>query len=161
MYGLEPIHVEWHPKTKKERFLTVEERVRLYMSNWYHPPCLNSGEGSDEKDGSLIYQYGGGGSQKHKISTKDDGSLLQVQVFIQEPSQDPSEDDTPPRSNQSKEWDGTAGWIDHESVSGSDNSRKLIAKRRLLSEDPPNIEMGDNNLTRSDAPPDVKLLNPS
>jgi hypothetical protein len=77
-----------------------------------------------------------------------------------EQSQDPSEDNTPPRSNQSKEWDGTAGWIDHESVSGSDNSRNPIAERRLPNEDPPNIERGGNNLTRSDAPPDIKLLNP-
>jgi hypothetical protein len=46
-----------------------------------------------------------------------------------EHSQDPSEDNTPPASNQSKEWDDTAGWIDQ-----------------------PDIEGGTNNSTRSDSP---------
>lgn len=32
-------HPQWHPSTRQERFPSVEERVKLYMSNWYLPPC--------------------------------------------------------------------------------------------------------------------------
>jgi hypothetical protein len=39
------IHVDWHPKRRSERFPSVEERVKLYMSNWYHPPCQNASIG--------------------------------------------------------------------------------------------------------------------
>lgn len=31
-----------HPRTRRERFPSVEERVKIYMSNWYSPPCLDS-----------------------------------------------------------------------------------------------------------------------
>jgi hypothetical protein len=64
------------------------------MSNWYHPPCLDSSSvGSDEKDGPFIYQYGGGGggASHQTSSTKDDASSLKKQlVFIQEPSTIPA-----------------------------------------------------------------------
>ena len=33
------IHLEWHPKERKDRFPSVDERVKLYMSDWYLPPC--------------------------------------------------------------------------------------------------------------------------
>lgn len=39
MFGNFSIHVNWHPKKRSERFPSVEERVKLYMSNWYYPPC--------------------------------------------------------------------------------------------------------------------------
>ena len=29
----------WHPANRSDRFPSVEERVKLYMSNWYFPPC--------------------------------------------------------------------------------------------------------------------------
>jgi hypothetical protein len=29
---------DWHPATRCDRFPSVEERVKLYMSNWYFPP---------------------------------------------------------------------------------------------------------------------------
>jgi hypothetical protein len=29
----------WHPTNRSDRFPSVEERVKLYMSNWYLPPC--------------------------------------------------------------------------------------------------------------------------
>jgi len=32
-------HWEWHPQNRSERFPSVQERVKLYMSNWYVPPC--------------------------------------------------------------------------------------------------------------------------
>ena len=28
-----------HPRSRRERFPSVEERVQIYMSNWYSPPC--------------------------------------------------------------------------------------------------------------------------
>jgi len=33
------LHRPWHPQRRSERFPSVDERVRLYMSNWYVPPC--------------------------------------------------------------------------------------------------------------------------
>jgi hypothetical protein len=33
------------PTTRANRFPSVEERVKLYMSNWYVPPCSNSDDG--------------------------------------------------------------------------------------------------------------------
>jgi hypothetical protein len=39
------IHADWHPKRRSERFPTVEERVKLYMSNWYYPTCENKTSG--------------------------------------------------------------------------------------------------------------------
>lgn len=35
-------HPEWHPIYRFERFPTVEERVKIYMSNWFLPPCNTS-----------------------------------------------------------------------------------------------------------------------
>jgi len=40
---LESIHLTWHPKTRAARFPSVDERVKIYMGNWYSP-CYNSSE---------------------------------------------------------------------------------------------------------------------
>jgi len=32
-------HPHWHPLERSERFPTVDDRIRLYMTNWYLPPC--------------------------------------------------------------------------------------------------------------------------
>ena len=39
---LDFIHLDWHPTERKDRFPTVAERVKIYMSNWYSPPCDKS-----------------------------------------------------------------------------------------------------------------------
>jgi hypothetical protein len=39
------IHVYWHPKNRSQRFPSVDERVKLYMSNWYLPPCRDTSIG--------------------------------------------------------------------------------------------------------------------
>ena len=39
------IHAEWHPMNRSNRFPSVEERVKLYMSNWYLPPCQEASIG--------------------------------------------------------------------------------------------------------------------
>jgi hypothetical protein len=31
--------------SRAERFPSIDARVRLYMSNWYHPPCANYSNG--------------------------------------------------------------------------------------------------------------------
>jgi len=36
------IHTNWHPLHRSDRFPTVKERVKLYMSNWYHPMCKHA-----------------------------------------------------------------------------------------------------------------------
>ena len=30
---------DWHPSKRRNRFPTVDKRIRLYMSNWFQPPC--------------------------------------------------------------------------------------------------------------------------
>ena len=42
--------------TRSERFPSVEERVKLYMGNWYLPPCNKDGETIlfDKKNKSAI-----------------------------------------------------------------------------------------------------------
>ena len=30
---------KWHPQNRSDRFPSVQERVKLYMGNWYLPPC--------------------------------------------------------------------------------------------------------------------------
>jgi Glycosyl transferase family 90 len=32
---------DWHPAERRDRFPSVEQRIRLYMSNWYQPPCTD------------------------------------------------------------------------------------------------------------------------
>jgi hypothetical protein len=44
-FGNFNIHVHWHPMKRSERFPSVEERVKLYMSNWYHAPCEDASTG--------------------------------------------------------------------------------------------------------------------
>jgi len=39
---LDSIHLEWHPRDRKDRFPSVEERVKIYMGNWYYPRCMNT-----------------------------------------------------------------------------------------------------------------------
>jgi len=41
-YIFDSIHPDWHPLDRKDRFPSVEERVKLYMSNWYYPRCMNT-----------------------------------------------------------------------------------------------------------------------
>jgi hypothetical protein len=36
------IHKKWHPAHRRERFPSVQQRVKLYMSNYYHPICHNA-----------------------------------------------------------------------------------------------------------------------
>ena len=38
-HELSYLHRSWHPRLRSERFPSVDERVRIYMSNWYVPPC--------------------------------------------------------------------------------------------------------------------------
>eukprot|EP00557_Chaetoceros_sp_GSL56_P014119 CAMPEP_0176483472 /NCGR_PEP_ID=MMETSP0200_2-20121128/3936_1 /TAXON_ID=947934 /ORGANISM="Chaetoceros sp., Strain GSL56" /LENGTH=491 /DNA_ID=CAMNT_0017879875 /DNA_START=411 /DNA_END=1883 /DNA_ORIENTATION=- len=35
-------HPEWHPPFRKDRFPSVDDRVKLYMSTWYLPPCFSN-----------------------------------------------------------------------------------------------------------------------
>jgi hypothetical protein len=58
--------------TRDERFPSIEERVKLYTSNWYIPPCDNY------DDGFLHYQW------KENASAVD-WPTLQVQQLVQHP----------------------------------------------------------------------------
>lgn len=33
------LHEQWHPTSRETRFPSVDERVQLYMANWYQLPC--------------------------------------------------------------------------------------------------------------------------
>lgn len=46
-------HPDWHPKSRQERFPDVTARVKLYMSNWYLPPCPSA----DNIDDRVRYDY--------------------------------------------------------------------------------------------------------
>ena len=95
--------------------------------------------------------------EEEEVVIDDDGEVLDDN----EQSQDPSEDNTPPASNQSKEWDDSTGWVDHESSSGSDHgSTSPIRKRTVSQEDPPGIGREGKNSTGKDASPETKLPNP-
>jgi len=52
-------HPEWHPSTRSKRFPNVEQRVKLYMSNFYTPPCQQSYSKNTnqnyDKEGSILY----------------------------------------------------------------------------------------------------------
>ncbi len=37
-------HPEWHPIQRSDRFPSVEDRLKLYMSNFYLPPCIDTGD---------------------------------------------------------------------------------------------------------------------
>lgn len=40
-------HPHWHPRSRQERFPDVQTRVKLYMSNWYLPPCPSADDADD------------------------------------------------------------------------------------------------------------------
>ena len=42
-------HSEWHPLNRSERFPSVETRVKLYMSNFYLPPCSAEEDTNDHR----------------------------------------------------------------------------------------------------------------
>jgi hypothetical protein len=42
-------HLEWHPLNRSERFPSVENRVKLYMSNFYLPPCSAEEDTNDDR----------------------------------------------------------------------------------------------------------------
>ena len=37
-------HNDWHPDARRDRFPTVQQRVKIYMNNWYLPPCSAEGK---------------------------------------------------------------------------------------------------------------------
>lgn len=45
MLGNFTIHIDWHPKERSQRFPSVQQRVKLYMGNWYLAPCRDTAMG--------------------------------------------------------------------------------------------------------------------
>lgn len=45
-------HESWHPALRQDRFPSRDERLKIYLSNWYQPPCIT--EDIDERIG---YSY--------------------------------------------------------------------------------------------------------
>ena len=56
--------LEGSPSTRRDRFPSVEERVQIYMSNWYEPPC-----GDKEKH---LFKIKGRSIEIDKITLKQD-----------------------------------------------------------------------------------------
>ena len=51
-------HPSWHPIKISERFPNVTERLKIYMGNWYLPPCnWQSYLGTESIDERLSYRY--------------------------------------------------------------------------------------------------------
>lgn len=42
LWPVEPIHVEWHPSSRDQRFPSIERRVEIYMGYWYNLPNRSS-----------------------------------------------------------------------------------------------------------------------
>lgn len=59
-------HPHWHPQTRSARFPDVESRVKLYMSNWYLPPCPSA----DDVDDRVRFDY------------HDEGQTLAVHINV-------------------------------------------------------------------------------
>lgn len=51
-------HPEWHPSKRSDRFPSMEERVKLYMSNFYLPPCNSTNDsGGQSVDERMRFSY--------------------------------------------------------------------------------------------------------
>lgn len=46
-------HPHWHPRSRHTRFPDVQTRVKIYMSNWYLPPCPSA----DDVDDRVRFTY--------------------------------------------------------------------------------------------------------
>jgi len=44
-YGFHPL---WHPLRRSERFPSITDRLKLYLGNWYLPPCNGESLGGIE-----------------------------------------------------------------------------------------------------------------
>lgn len=53
---------EQHPSSRRERFPSVEERVQIYMSNWYSPPC--------HENDRILYTTKGEDVQVHNMTIR-------------------------------------------------------------------------------------------
>jgi hypothetical protein len=53
--------LEYHSKQEQDdravRFPSVEERVRIYMSDWYAPPCPFDNNEEDDEDGKVQFNF--------------------------------------------------------------------------------------------------------
>lgn len=74
---------KWHPQNRSDRFPSVEERVKLYMSDWYVPAC-------DEED---LFQYSPSSNgdndkwprvtiRKHNVSATLDSIVEPDMLFV-------------------------------------------------------------------------------
>jgi len=51
-------HPSWHPSNRSERFPNITERLKMYMGNWYLPPCNGESSGGIETiDERISYHY--------------------------------------------------------------------------------------------------------
>jgi len=50
-------HPEWHPSKRLERFPSVDDRLQIYMSNWYLKPCIVDSISSTNERLSYRYDY--------------------------------------------------------------------------------------------------------
>ena len=49
IYNRYGFHPSWHPAKRSERYPSFEERLKIYMGNWYLPPCNNENRIEDER----------------------------------------------------------------------------------------------------------------
>jgi hypothetical protein len=63
--------------SRAERFPSIDARVRLYMSNWYHPPCENY------SNGLIRYSYHDKSNHHHQdsYSNKNNNSTVVLHLF--------------------------------------------------------------------------------
>mmetsp|Transcript_20958 Transcript_20958/g.59799 ORF Transcript_20958/g.59799 Transcript_20958/m.59799 type:complete len:545 (+) Transcript_20958:1650-3284(+) len=64
------------PRTRAERFPSIEQRIQLYMSNWYSPPC------DDYDSGKIAYQYAKLQSSDEKSDHDSSSSSIKMDDWL-------------------------------------------------------------------------------
>lgn len=74
-------HSEWHPMSRSDRFPSVQDRVKIYMSNWYLPPCSNN---ASSDDANLVYrkEIGNNGWPRVHVSDSSNNDTITFDSIV-------------------------------------------------------------------------------
>lgn len=62
---------EFHPLNRSDRFPSIEDRIKIYMSNWYLPPCDGTRGSPDER---IRYQFDSSENERFPNITLSDNN---------------------------------------------------------------------------------------
>jgi len=66
-------HLSMHPKDRNDRFPSVDKRLKIYMSNWYQPPCI-----TDDIDERIGYSYDFGVFPQVALNDRQDQVMIAI-----------------------------------------------------------------------------------